>query len=356
MMTLARTCWPRSGYDEGNRSHVPVRGPERDRIARRIQLPRTADHDNSGRRGGGIAVVPDGSWRVAAAGMLHALSPSGDLRWSRPLRDGRNAAPYHSAPLALDDGDVILTLAHAAVRYDEHGRLRRRTRSADGLDDSGVSPNLTRAGVLVTGSPIGDVLLLESGGWRSLGTFGYDIVPPSVYADGSLAIAGYAGKGLCRVQPDGQTLWQAAPRDADLPVTINQAQVAAVGSVNDQRSWFVAPDGHGIGEYDHAALFAEYPDGGWAALASGRLARLTPEGEERWWRPLQAEVNWRTSQPIIDADGRLYATAADGVVCYDGDGRSVSATVTGASQPFAFCMVAEGVLACLTDSECLMLT
>ena len=301
-------------------------------------------------------MAADGSWRVAAASTLFALSPLGDLHWSRSLRDGRWTAPYHSAPLALNGGDVILTLAHHAVRYDGQGWLRARLRVADGLDDSGSAPNLTRDGALLTGSPIGDVYRLDADGWRSLGAFGYDILPPTLYEDGSLAVAGYAGKGLCRLSPDGHLRWQAAPRHADLPVTVNRAQVAAVGSVNDHRSWFVDPDGRGLGECGHAALFAEYPDGGWAALSSGRLARLTPDGHERWGRPLAVRLTWSTSQPIVDAAGRIYAATVGGIVCYDSDGRLVFTTALGPSQPYGVSMIADGTVACLVGSELVLLT
>ncbi len=354
-MTLARTCWPRTGYDEGNRSRVPVRGPEQGRVDQRITLPFAAGR-GAGGGGGGIVVAADGSWRVAAASTLFALSPLGDLHWSRSLRDGRWTAPYHSAPLALNGGDVILTLAHHAVRYDGQGWLRARLRVADGLDDSGSAPNLTRDGALLTGSPIGDVYRLDADGWRSLGAFGYDILPPTLYEDGSLAVAGYAGKGLCRLSPDGHLRWQAAPRHADLPVTVNRAQVAAVGSVNDHRSWFVDPDGRGLGECGHAALFAEYPDGGWAALSSGRLARLTPDGHERWGRPLAVRLTWSTSQPIVDAAGRIYAATVGGIVCYDSDGRLVFTTALGPSQPYGVSMIADGTVACLVGSELVLLT
>ena len=229
-------------------------------------------------------------------------------------------------------------------------------RVADGLDDSGLSPNLTHDGALLTGSPIGDLYRLDADGWRSLGAFGYDIVPPTLYEDGSLAVAGYAGKGLCRLAPDGQLRWQAAPRHADLPVTINGAQVAAVGSLNDDRSWFVDPDGHSLGEYGHAAVFAEYADGGWAALSSGRLARLTPDGQERWGQPLDVRLTWSTSQPIVDADGRHYVATVGGIVCYDSAGRLVFTTTLGPSQPYAVSIIAAGALACLVGSELVLLT
>jgi len=209
---------------------------------------------------------------------------------------------------------------------------------------------------LLTGSPIGDVYRLDTDGWTSLGAFGYDIVPPTMYDDGSLAVAGYAGKGLCRPSLDGQLRWQAAPRHADLPVTVNRAQVAAVGSVNDERSWFVEPDGRGLGEYGHAALFAEYPDGGWAALSSGRLARLTPNGQERWGRTHDVRLIWSTSQPIIDVDGWIIAVTSGGVVCYDADGRLIFTSMLGPSQPYGLAMVAQGVLACLLGADLIALT
>jgi outer membrane protein assembly factor BamB len=129
-----------------------------------------------------------------------------------------------------------------------------------------------------------------------------------------------------------------------------------VGSVNDRRSWFVDPDGRGRGEYGQAALFAEYADGGWAALSSGRLARLTPDGQERWGRPLDVRLTWSTSQPIVDAEGRIYATTFGGVVCYDSDGRLFFTTTLGPLQPYGVSMIADGTLACLVGSELVLLT
>lgn len=358
-IVLANNVWPRSGGDRRNSSRVQVVGPSEGRIHRRLPLPQPDRAQPERLCGfGGIAVAPDRSLRVAKAGMLTAMSPEGDVLWSRVLLDGRQLPEYHSAPVALQSGAVVITLQRRSIAVDARGHISSlvRPRHWRQLDDSGPSPNLTRHGALILICPTGDVAYVRRGRWQDIGVFGYAIVPPAVYDDGSLAIAGYSYKGLCRVRLDGTVLWQTPLRDADLLPTLNDQQVVAVGSLNDHLSAFFASDGQQVGNYRRAACFAEYVDGGWIALSKTHVARLTSQGRVVWEQPVEKRDLWRRSpQPVVDSSGRAYVAATDGLACFGANGTRLFALQMAANQLLGLSIVAEGTLACIVDDDLLLI-
>ncbi|GCE23254.1 hypothetical protein KDK_70540 [Dictyobacter kobayashii] len=183
-------------------------------------------------------------------------------------------------------------------------------------DDSGFSPNLTYNGLPVLSAVAGDVYVFKQNLWHEIGVYGLDVVTPAVYPDNSLAIAGYAGTGFCRVSLDGKTQWTTQIKRADKLPTINNEHIAAIGSA-DGFSAFFRSDGEQIGEYKQWATFAEYIDGGWIALSKQRLARLTKDGREIWGCDIHRSGNLTfVEQPIVDRDGFIFVRNQEGYQCY----------------------------------------
>lgn len=325
--------WSRTGGDRGNCSQSPLPGPRQGYIWRRIPLTNgslSAEHGTFPRLAGG-AVAADSSLRVAFRGMVYAFSAEGMLRWSHDLSDAvivpegwNDADPdsqeelldeeatvepyvlaYHSLPTLIDT-DTIITCSNTALRFDHTGRLIKCI-EASLVDDSGLAPNYDCYGTPILTS-IGDgVSRWEGDTLHTLGFFGYDIPPVAVFADNSLAIAGYARKGLCRVTQNGQIVWQTTITDADIVPTINRQQYTAVGSLNDARSFFVTPEGTIVADYPAAATFAVTHDDGWIALTHNHVACLSLTGTVRWSSPTDTP-QWYRHQPIIDREGRIYIT------------------------------------------------
>lgn len=353
---LAQTVWPRSGQDRGNRSKVDVAGPSQPNICFQLDLPQGEPQGTRLTRGGGIVVVGDGSLRVAKGGFISAISQHGQVIWVKQLlNDAATPTRYHSAPLALGHADVLLTLQDSYVIIDGHGELRQQVKFDDSLDNSGTSPNLTLDGRLIITSRLGEVCLSSGQGWQRVGNFGYDIVPPALFDDGSLAISGYAGKGFCRVGLDGELIWQTSLHDADLLPTVNQHQFSAVGSINDEISAIFSPSGERIGQYEQPAVFAEYIDAQWIALSHQSIARLSPAGELIWQHPLKTDIMWGALQPIVDQQGRIYAAGKRGIICFDPKGSILFTFPTNGQIASSLSIIAPSKLAFIVANQFIVL-
>ncbi|HEY1348709.1 MAG TPA: hypothetical protein VGF67_03680 [Ktedonobacteraceae bacterium] len=307
-----------------------------------------------------MIVLPDETLRVCHAGMLSAVTLDGTILWQVDLRSLVREKVHwiSSLPTALQTGETLLFQPDHLLLVDQAGGVRRQTyRLPDGNgragpDDSGGSPNLTKSGLLILSSPSGEVYLFRDNEWQEIGCFGYDIVTPAVYPDHSLAIAGYAGLGFCRVSLDGAIQWTTSFYDADLPPTLNQEQIAAVGSLNDGCSAFFTPDGKQIGSYSHAAKFAVSPDGGWVALSKQRLSRLTCDGKELWGRDIcPADNLGGIEQPLVDQDGFIFIRQKDGFLCCNAHGQTAFEVTLSLPPQGLLSIIAPGVLAYAQEHE-----
>lgn len=342
MFEMADTPWPRTGGDRGNRSNSRLAGPVEGRILQRVELWGGPGIQS-------VVVASDGSLRVTCGHNLFALSPEGDCLWSLPL------AEAHSAPVALVGGRTLLTVDDAVWVVDGRGKRELTLGWEATCDDSGPSPNLSLCGEPIMTSPEGPVSVLRDWSWHDLGVFGYDVVGPAVYDDGSLAIAGYFGHGFCRVDTDGTILFRSGIRETDLLPCVNRAQTAAVGSLNKSRSWFFDPIGRELGSYPAPCLFAEYPGNQWVAAGSESLSRLTQEGEVVWRRELPIAGDWGLRQPLVDAEGHIYATLLAGVIGLDPDGKRLFQLQLGAARVGPPTIIAPGRLALLAEDELLLI-
>jgi outer membrane protein assembly factor BamB len=297
----------------------------------------------------GVVACASGSLRITHNGSLFAAKVGQGIEWQVPLLGGDDS--YHSLPAALDDDSTLVTLKRAVVVVDAQGVVRTRLETERSLDDHGPSPCITESGTLVISSPPGDVMWLDGAVWRSVGDFGYDILPPAVFADGTLAVAGYSGSGYCRVELSGKTVWNTDFAEADLLPTVASNQCSAVGCLNYDVSIFVSPRGEIIGRYARAAVFAEYNGGGWAALSDGCIALLGSTGNVIWQKDIPIKRTWGALQPVVDSQGNIYAPIEGGVVGFDSDGNERFRCRLSGGQPDSLSMIAPGKLAFVIDNQ-----
>lgn len=349
------SLWPRQGGDHANRSRIKVPGPSVPQIIKRIPLSGVLS-ENKGLKArlAGGAVSHDGSLRISFRGYLHALSAEGLPLWRRNLIDYElepdlddddfaeedsieedsfdqgqsddmyDVMHYHSLPTVLANGHTLVTTRNSAVIFDQAGEVARHIHVPI-ADDTGLPPNYNHEGIPILTSVAGEVWSWEGEQLRELGWFGYDIEPVAIFADNTIAIAGYAGSGFCRITATGEKVWQTDLKDADLFPSINQAQYSAVGSLNDRCSVIFDPDGKPVGSYPHAAIFAEYCDGGWIARSKKHIARLSPLGSVVWQRPLDAPEQTipHRYQPVVDSNGRIYIFNREGLLALAGNGDQI---------------------------------
>lgn len=349
---------------------MPAVGPALRRVAHELPLAVPTTPKRREQLAGG-ATAADGSLRVVLRAHLLAIDPGArSVRWSRDLSDllleeggedpgghvpagseVADPAPPRlpvSLPTILAEDRTLVTVGGTAVILDARGELRDRV-VVPMVDDSGPPPNTDLEGRPILTTIVGDVHVWHPDGLHSAGTgYGYDIVPVAVYADGTFAISGYAGKGFCRVASDGRLIWRSDLAAPDLVPTVSRAQHAAVGSL-DEGSAIFAADGRRLATYATAATFAEYEvDRGWVALGSDSLARLSSTGEVRWRHRLAADGNlrWGCYRPIVDAEGTIYVATDEGIAAFDGDGARRGALALG-GRPGPLVPVRAGLMAAL---------
>ncbi|MCY1060004.1 hypothetical protein [Nannocystis sp. SCPEA4] len=226
-----------------------------------------------------------------------------------------------SLPTALTGGRVALAVENGVVIVDADGRVVDRvTRTL--IDDTGLSLNVSATGTLLLPTSCDGTYAWDAEGLRKIAGSGrgYDQVAPAVFADDSLGIADYAGDGYLRVALGGGRIWTANLRDADQVPTVARAQRSAVGSANDGCSIVVSKRGETIGVHPHAAVFAEYSDGGWIAQSDGGVARLDERGAQIW--RVVIDVRHRgVDGPIVDLRGAIYVHCEGSLVTLDQHGR-----------------------------------
>ncbi len=323
-------------------------GPRCGTLERRASLPRR--HPGEPRGFSAAVVAHDGSLRVTFDHQLIALSPLLETMWRVELPTRR----INSTPTCLASGETLVAVDDGFRLHDARGELSGWI-PCEGMDDSGPSPTITHSGSLVASSPAHASRLLVAGFWKSLSSVhGYDVPPPAVFDDDTLALSCYAGSGYCRVAVDDRVVWRAEFEQADLLPTINREQQSAVGSLNDHVSRIFDPDGVLVGVYPRASVFSEYRDGGWIALSDGEIARLTATGEPVWQREVDARRGWGT-QALVDRDGVVFAPTQGGVTAFTPDGALSFSTRLWGDRPRALTPISEGELVLLSDDAVLVI-
>ena len=341
MLPLAESLWPRTGGDPGHRARISAPGPDEGRLL--WELAVSPSSDPAARRFHGLALSDDGALCAVVGGQSLCVEPTGSVRWI-------GSEPCKAPPVCLQGGRSLASIPGRFAVLDARGDIEREVAVGFSRDDSNIAPCLTRgpggAWVLISTSPQGEVHRLEGERWVCLGDFGYDILPPAAFADGSLAIAGYAGSGFCRVDLDGKRRWCAPSEEVDLLPVVASSQRSAVGALGDGCTRFFSPEGALLGRYEQAAVCSEHT-GGWVALSDGLLALLTPEGAVRWQRELPYKRGWGGLQGMVDGRGHIYAPCEGGLRCFTAEGELLFATELPGGQPHALCPLGPGKLALL---------
>lgn len=292
-------------------------------------------------RTSGCVVAADGRLRVVHAGYLVSIDLLGRMSWSVSLPCER----YHSLPTALDDGSVLVTTDNGTVIVGSDGSNLGNLEPDVVHDDSGASPCLTHDGVLVLTGSDGEVVRFGQGGWVSLGAFGYDIVPPSVFPDNTLGISGYYGTGICRVSLDGRILWKGCLREADAQSCVARDGRLAASSLNEGKSCFYDHAGKRIGEYGRPAVFAAHDDCKWTAVSDDGVALLDAAGHPLWFVEADTERSFGALHPIVDSEGFSYVPTRTGLSCFDANGQLVFNTVWAkVDRPSPVAIVSPGVI------------
>lgn len=359
MAMLAPSPWPRTGADSANSAATPINGPSVVRMVQHITLPRARNHLHKQLPAGAL-VAGDRSLRVVSDGFLSAVEETGALRWTLDLHtlDSDRERPFfHSFPVILADGDTVILVRHTLVRLDQEARQVARVEDNSLLQDSPLSPNVTSGGDIVVASLLGALVVWQQDGLRQLAIdgLGYDLETPSLFADDSLAVAGYAGRGLCRINLDGTVRWQTTHKDFDLVPCIGPDQCVAAGSANGSFSAIFSADGGRLGIYNHAAMFAVHPNGGWVARSGHEVALLTPTGRCLWCHSVGRGDLLSACAPLVDGVGRIYIRHPEGVVCYEANGNVLFDYPVAFATSAPLSLIAEGVLALVAEHQLLLL-
>lgn len=214
------------------------------------------------------AIAPDGTIYMAGTfnGVVHALSPDGDLLWRLPL----GSAVSYSSPAVAADGTIYIgTVRGQLVAISPAGVLQWQALIRSSIRFG--SPSIGADGTIYVGSkagisavsPAGDIL------WQNE-TPGYVATAPAIATDGTIYVA--AHEGLFALAPDGSNEWsiQTGERFRSSP---------AIGA-----------------------------DGTIYTTAGNRVVALNPDGTELWQFGLRRVV---LAAPAIGPGGVLYV-AADG--------------------------------------------
>jgi outer membrane protein assembly factor BamB len=349
------SIWPRSGGNRGNQSRISVAGPMKGEVFKKIRLP-GLDRDEEGHRprtASGV-VAADGSLRIVSHGILYALSQKGNIRWKQLLSkydDTENSMEKNfeyssSLPSIINEFNTLILLHEKAVVIDQQGELINQINIPTWVYRS---PNLTLDEEPVFTADSGGVFIWSKKGLIKVPIKGLDIERVAVYEDGSLGISAYALDGYCRIHTDGSIVWKTTLKDADLIPTLNNAQYAAVGSVNDECSIIFSPDGQTIGHYPEAAVFAVCVNDEWIASSKKHIARLNHTGEVLWQYSRTGIFDvFSDPQPIVCNEDRIYFVDGNQFIALEGDGRKIWELRLGTTSPYIF-PISAGIFGAMVD-------
>jgi outer membrane protein assembly factor BamB len=353
------SIWPRSGGNRGNQSRISVPGPAKGDVFKKVRLP-GLDRDEKGNRHGtaGGVVAADGSLRVVSNGVLYALSLKGKILWQQSLlkysiaensieSDSELLASFrHSLPTIINDLNTLIVLNKKAVILDKGGQLVSQISIPTWVYQS---PNLTLDEEPVFTADSGGVFIWNNSGLVNFPVKGLDIKRAAVYDDGTLGISAYALDGYCRVHVDSSIVWKTTLKDADLIPALNDAQYAAVGSVNDEYSVIFSPEGQIVGQYPEAAIFAVCVNDDWIASSKEHVARLDQKGQVLWQYDRSDVFDvFSGFQPIVCGDDRVYFVDDNRLIMLEGDGRKIWELRLGTTSPYVF-PISAGIFGAMVD-------
>ena len=364
-MKLSNSVFPRWGVDQRNSGHVRVCGPVKLSVSQRIDLSagRPVYSRNDVCMHSSITVREDGSLVVLYQGCCYSFSSSLSREWIFDAAGLSNRSTILSQPTLPEDGSAVFTASEHLIRLGRSGeRNTVFTYENSSFDDSGLSPSVIPSEgpdlhVVLT-TPGGSFLSVRNGQAAEVPVFyGYDVVSPAVYHDGTLLVSGYWGTGLCRTRLDGSLLWQSSLENPDQMPALNSREVAAVGSLNEERTVFVAPDGTALGSYPDACVCSEYDDESWILCGQRSFARVTSSGKVLWKHTYRekADTGWGRAQALVDREGKIYTRSGGEVRMYDGRGKLLDVYESHDAEVTAFAIIAESTAAAIVGSELVVL-
>ena len=315
---LAKSPWPRTGHDRRNSALAPFESAKRGVVQLSKEIPLR----------GSVVVDELGRLIVSGKGKIACLSRQGKVLWGRVFQK------HASAALALSGGDVLVNARYHSYLLTPLGRTTHIWETRDHpFDDSGPSPNLTLDGRAVVTTLGGEVILLDLMGQRTVGSYGYDVLPPAILDSGSFGIAGYSGDGACLIAQSGQRHWKKNElHEADLQVSANHHSELGFGDLNTEQTQVLTETGQLIFRLSYPALLTEHPTG-WIATGGRVLEKLSSSGQVEWSKTINNVGTWALSQSCVDRAGRVYVPVFGGIRCFQADGTQLFELVVGKSQP-----------------------
>lgn len=231
---------------------------------------------------GSCVIAPDGTVYAATGSALHAISPTGELRWSAAIELPETEPP---SPALGHDGTVYVRSGSGLVAFDAQGAARWRLDFAQGVLSS-----------------------------------------PTVAKDGKVHVALYGG-GLVELSPAGEierTLdddpngrhsTPALRPDGTLTYVEVDTFVTHVRSYDSEGQLLFDVDDVG-GVYGYQGYPTVGDDGTTYVATDGALVALGPTGEVVW-EVVDASDN---SGPAIGADGTIYPSEGEPVMALEPSG------------------------------------
>lgn len=331
MYKLSSFIWPRNANNQQNNSLLSYSGARVGLITKHIVLPKPKEVTKSVTDS--VVACDDKSLRVSHDGVLSAIDINGNIQWSTNI----DFEGWHSSITSLEDNKTLLYTKDTVLVYDCNGKVEFKKTFDTVFENNGIAPNITYDGHIVIGSNDGEVFLISEDSFKIISTEGYDICMPAIHDDNSIVIADYYGLGACCFNTSGDKIYSNNTcAQVDLLPVINKKGITAVGSRNNQCSYFLDKSGNIVHKLDVAAEYTQYIDGGWIELSPNRLRRISSTYDEMWSLKISG-----LCLPIVDKNGLIYINTKHKLLCIDGKGK-IKYKLNSEGKPSSISVVAKG--------------
>ncbi len=355
-MKLANTICPRKGIDTKNSSHISIPGPKKGETIHRIDLPYTSKEYLS--NVGGTVVYNNGDLAIAHGGYLYRVSKEGKIQWVTELVEyNKGDIHYHSTPVLLENEYILVTLGDTILFFDKNGSLKYSLQK-EMLDDSGYSPNVSLKGEIIITTQDNELSIIRKGEIFNLGVFGYDLMPPPIYKDGSIGVAGYLGTGFARVDLNGKIIWKSELIDADGLVVLNTNDFAALHCLNKNISVIFDPNGNQVVTIPKTCTFSVSSSREWIAHSEDSIIKFDGEGKVIWEyqdRTLRGYIYrppW-SIQTLVDGEEFIYSISSNGIISLNTTGEAEFKIDSLQEEPVDFSIIDKNMGVILTNSSIL---
>jgi len=315
MYKLASSVWSRSGYNQQNNALLPYNGPKFLKIMQKIKLPSITNvksYTNSS-----IVVCEDNSYRIAYKGHIVAIGSDNSIKWSKKIV----YAEYYSSLVALNNNRTLVYTEDTIFIYSSDGNIELRKKLDVMFDDTLISPNVTYDGYIALGTIGCQVNLISHESSKVLSTQGYDVVSPAISKNNEIVISDNFGLGLSSFTIENKKIFaNKNTLRVDMLPMINSKNIIAIGSKNDECSYFMDNLGSILYTSAFPAVYTEYIDGGWIELSHNQLRRLSNDYKEVWKLKINKQDIWGLDLPIVDKAGDIFLATKYQLICVNKDG------------------------------------